>query len=80
MLQKVKKFNFILVLEEARKFKWNQATLEHMSLVHQDLNGCVEEMSALNIIQNQFILAELKSRRLAFACRIEAYQHLDGES
>lgn len=79
MLQETKSFQAKRVLREAQTFNWNESTLEHMSIVHQELKECVIEVAAQNIIQDQYFLAELKSYRLVFACRIESHQHLDGE-
>ncbi len=63
------------VLQSAQDFNFAQASLVEIQRLHECLCEAVElgEASSWN---NQFVLAELKSWRLACCCRIEAKEAL----
>ncbi len=60
-------------LQSAQDFDFSQGTIPSIKKLHQLLCEAVElcKSSSWN---NQFVLAELKSRRLACACRIEVLE------
>ncbi len=63
----------LFALQSAQDFDFTQGALPDIQKLHQLLCEAVElcESSSWN---NQFVLAELKSRRLACACRIEVLE------
>lgn len=70
LLLKERQEKILTVLEIARNFDFQQKTPADIKELHKLLCEAVElcESSSLN---NRFTLAELKSRRLACACRLE---------
>lgn len=72
VLPKVKYAEAKKLLIEARAANRNQLGLEMLSILHLELSYCITTFPPG--VHGRFLLQELKSYRLAFACSIEERQ------